>query len=312
MNRTERAINRQLTAMAAPRFDLGVGLAGGGRKDFIIRDDLAPLEIYQSMGWLKHKNANGWHVFVRPAWPCGLVLLDDLNEASVKRLDADGLPPAALTETSPANFQAWVRLCDVGTRLSAPLMTAAARLLARVYAADMNSADHKHFGRLAGFTNRKSVYRRKNSTYPFVILHRYSGQVAPSGADILRDAKQALIANTPEKPRLQKVSLPTSAKNDTPGQLYQRIATSILMANQDKPWVNDPDYSRLDWMVSQNMVAMGKSSHEIADAILKGSPNVYDRHTGNGRAENYARHTAMKAAGELPPKDDPKPNANEL
>lgn len=66
-------------------------------------------------------------------------------------MTADGLAPAALIETSPANYQAWIKLSE--KPISAELRKALAQKLARQYGGDPAIADAQHYGRLAGFTN---------------------------------------------------------------------------------------------------------------------------------------------------------------
>ena len=69
-------------------------------------------ETLQAMPWLKRENAKGADVYVRPAGEtnAGLVLVDDLNRGQLARMKAAGLTTASVTETSPDNFQAWVRV----------------------------------------------------------------------------------------------------------------------------------------------------------------------------------------------------------
>jgi len=66
-------------------------------------------------------------------------------------------------ETSPSNFQAW--LCH-GQILPKQVSTIAARLLASRFGGDPASADWRHYGRLAGFTNRKTTIEGR--TEPFL------------------------------------------------------------------------------------------------------------------------------------------------
>ena len=64
-----------------------------------------------------------------------------------------GFQPAAVVETSPGNFQVWL---NHGRILSdRTFSTQAAKELARRFGGDPSSADWRHFGRLAGFTNQK-------------------------------------------------------------------------------------------------------------------------------------------------------------
>jgi hypothetical protein len=86
-----------------------------------------------------------------------------------------GYSPAAVIETSPGNFQAWLKHPE---QLSKELGTAAARKLAERFGGDPGAADWRHFGRLAGFTNRKRAYRNaETGLHPFVKLIEAPGTV---------------------------------------------------------------------------------------------------------------------------------------
>ena len=69
-----------------------------------------------------------------------------------------------MIETSPGNFQAWVRVSK--EPIPERLATEVARELAREYAGDPASADWRHFGRLARFTNRKKVHQKQDGRFP--------------------------------------------------------------------------------------------------------------------------------------------------
>jgi hypothetical protein len=81
-----------------------------------------------------------------------LTLIDDLKAEAVVRMREERFPPAVVVQTSPANYQAWVKHAE---RLDKELGTAVARDLAKRFGGDVKAADWRHFGRLAGFTNTK-------------------------------------------------------------------------------------------------------------------------------------------------------------
>jgi hypothetical protein len=84
----------------------------------------------------------------------------------------EGFTPALVVETSPRNFQAWLQH---GRTLAKVLSTAVAKALATEFHGDQGSADWRHFGRLAGFTNRKEKYRLANGHFPYVRLIEATG-----------------------------------------------------------------------------------------------------------------------------------------
>ena len=161
-DRSYLAARRQLDAMGVDSFEVGIRDQAGR---MLIRT-WSKAETLQAMPWLKRENAKGADVYVRPAGEtnAGLVLVDDLNRGQLARMQAAGMTPASVTETSPDNFQAWVRVHD--KRLEPKLATEVATMLAEQYGGDPNSADWRHFGRLAGLTNAKPKHKDANGRSP--------------------------------------------------------------------------------------------------------------------------------------------------
>lgn len=74
----------------------------------------------------------------------------------------------------PATLQAWIRVSAIP--LEPAIAGAIAKQLARLYRADLASADWRHLGRLAGFTNQKPLRRQANRYAPWVrLLHAELG-----------------------------------------------------------------------------------------------------------------------------------------
>ena len=57
---------------------------------------------------LRHRNVNGSGIFIRPYLP--FALADDVQAGTIDRMLDDGCRIAAVIETSPGSFQAWVPL----------------------------------------------------------------------------------------------------------------------------------------------------------------------------------------------------------
>jgi hypothetical protein len=81
---------------------------------------------------------------------------------------------STVVETSPGNLQAWLKQ---GATLDETASTRAAKLLAERYGGDLGSADWRHFGRLAGFTNPKPNRRLASGLQPFARLLEASGHI---------------------------------------------------------------------------------------------------------------------------------------
>ncbi len=161
----------QLEALGTKCFDIGVKRIDG---TMILREGWGAKQVLKSLLWLRRENLNRGHIYVRPAGAHGLSLVDDLKADALARMKAEGFEPAAAVETSPGNFQAWLKHGEV---FDEAVSTRAAKLLAERYGGDLGSADWRHFGRLAGFTNPKPNRRLESGLQPFARLVEASGQV---------------------------------------------------------------------------------------------------------------------------------------
>jgi len=280
MDRTTTAVKRQISIMHCDLFDVGVRHQTTGK---MLNRTWTPTQLLAHLSWLKHANARDHDIYVRPAsqaTPHGLVLLDDLTPENTAQMTLDGFIPAVLLETSPANYQAWVRFVphpDDRTRGQL------ARLLARTYHADINSADSRHYGRLAGFTNRKKQHRRL--CHPFwVLLRRSPGTATPLTVGLLREA-EALCRHE------RKATTPTSppqSSTQTGRAIYARALVDI-----HSRYGSSTDWSRADWVAARRLARAGFGQACIAQLILELSPSLSARKRGH--QTSYATRTALKA-----------------
>lgn len=150
-------------------------------------------QLLKSIGYLRHQNMSGYHIFGRPD-TCRHILVDDLCQDALDQLVIDGLQSAFVVRTSKANHQAWITLSI--EELDPLIAAAAARILAKRYDGDLGSTDAYHLGRLPGFTNRKDIYRTERG-YPYTGLRgkAYRG-VAPAARELLIEAEE-LAASMP-------------------------------------------------------------------------------------------------------------------
>ncbi len=175
----ERLVRLQLRAIGCERFDLGIKRDAG---EMILREGQAALDVETTIKWLRHENAKGAHIYVRPADLHPLSLIDDLSVEALKRMKAEDFEPAVVVETSSNNFQAWLKHSQV---LDAETSTCAAKQLAERFGGDPASADWRHFGRLAGFTNPKRERRLPSGMRPFVRLRSATGHVYSKAAEFI-------------------------------------------------------------------------------------------------------------------------------
>src|ERR1700737_2425822 len=183
--KTAEAIAKQGRAMKASTFEVGLFDPTAEHGTMLPRVwDLDTL--LRSVSWLRLKNLEGRNIYIRPSGEPALSLIDDATPKTIALLKSGVFAPALVLETSPGNFQAW--LCH-GQILPKHLSTFAARLLASRFGGDPASADWRHYGRLAGFTNRKDKYRRKDGTFPYVRLHEATGAVYSKAVAFLAEVK---------------------------------------------------------------------------------------------------------------------------
>jgi hypothetical protein len=131
--------------------------------------------LMRSVPWLRFQNRDGRNIYVRPSGQHNLSLVDDLTPDHISAMKGSGFAPALVIETSPDNFQAWLkhpRVLDKG------LGTAVARALAQKFGGDIGAADWRHYGRLSGFVNRKvKHFNVTTGLYPFVKVIESPGTV---------------------------------------------------------------------------------------------------------------------------------------
>jgi hypothetical protein len=276
-NLTLEAVKKQSCAMGAQLFDIGLFDPNAAEAAMFPRQwNLDAL--LRSVSWLRLKNAEGRHIYIRPAGEHSLSLIDDATIQVVERLKSEGFGPAVVLETSPGNFQAWLRH---GKILPKHLSTLAARLLASRYGGDLASADWRHYGRLAGFTNRKNKYRKTDGTFPYVRLHEATGLVYSRALTFLAEVKSLYEAER--------------SKAATPASLQcRRLWRSNLKSIEDfrAKAIYSGDQTRVDLAYAVYALAHGVPENEARNAIASRDLT----HKGNAkRQQEYIDRTIKKA-----------------
>ena len=106
MDKTEQTVRKTLAAVDAPCYDIGI-LTDQGM--FPRMDALTASQCMNRLRYLKYRNAHGAHIYFRPSGERRFTLLDDLNQTAISTLTAEGFEPCAIIETSPGNYQAWLK-----------------------------------------------------------------------------------------------------------------------------------------------------------------------------------------------------------
>lgn len=274
---TIEAVTKQAYAMGAKTFEIGLFDPAIAQGSMLSRVWDAGA-LLRSVSWLRLKNAQGRNIYIRPRGEHGLSLIDDATIQVIKCLKSIDFAPAVILETSPGNFQAW--LCH-GRILPKHLSTFAARLLASRFGGDPASADWRHYGRLAGFTNRKDKYRRANGTFPYVWLHEAKGTVYAKANEFLAEVKNLFEA--------QEGKLATRFSLH-----WGKSRCSVLKSIEDfrvKP-VYAGDHTRIDLAYAVYALAHGTAENEVRAAVASRDLT----HKGDKkRQEEYIDRTIRKA-----------------
>lgn len=281
MNRlTLDAVTRQADAMGVEVFEVGLykpAVEGGPNEPEMLPRTWDKATLLKSVGWLKYQNSQGRNIYIRPKGEHPLSLVDDLTAASVQQMKAEGFEPAVIVETSPGNFQAWL---NHGRSLPKVESTAAARALAEKFGGDKGAADWRHFGRLAGLTNRKQKYQDLDGRYPFVRLIEAGGrpyaESEPFLAQVTLDVQRARVSQ----------AISRSPRRDGSGSGLKSI--EAFRANP----VYGGDNTRIDLAYAVYALAHGSPEPEVK-AVLRDRDL---RHKGTEKRQTqYIERTLQKA-----------------
>ena len=279
---TQSVVRKQLCAMGCELFEIGV-LRMDDR--MLLRSGWSSDQIDAALAWLRGENARGAQIFVRPRGPHALSLVDDLSAQTITRMTDAGFQPAAIVETSPANFQVWLNHGRI--LFDRTFSTQAAKELARRFGGDPSSADWRHFGRLAGFTNQKPKRRLQNGFSPFVRLRRSDGRIYSAAGRFLEELKS--LAKTFSVERTAWTTSRFSSTEDSVRPLTE--------FHKNPRYEGDMHRADMAWAV--HAASRGLAKEQIRDEILnardlskKGAPR---------RQFDYAQRTAIKALSTVEP-----------
>jgi hypothetical protein len=291
---TRIGITRQIQAMCAEKYEIGIY---DGDRDVMIPRFWNGGLILKSIEYLRRQNSEGKDIFIRPQGSMGLVFFDDLDRGALKQLQEDGLRPAVVIQSSPDNFHGWIRVSD--KPIPEKLATAVSKVLAKTYGGDENSADWRHYGRLAGFTNRKPKYIDEFGRSPFVTLSDGNGSLAPK-ADHLIAKASLYLEEIKEKESLRLAELARRAEMNRTSNLHRVPAEQFYedMINRIcKRYGAGFNTSKADWMIVNKMLMSGYSREEIYLALILLSPAVKKR---GKYAERYITLTLNQATNQIP------------
>ncbi|HEY6341571.1 MAG TPA: DNA-primase RepB domain-containing protein, partial [Bryobacteraceae bacterium] len=181
--------------------------------------------------------------------------------------------------------------------LEPALATAVARHLARTYGGDLSSADWRHLGRLAGFTNQKPA-RRTLCGYPpwITILHARAG-LASHADRLLRPTIPALTLAPPVSAPIRDDGPEDAGNALAPAAIPQHEAIRIYQSCMQQWHISErfpqPDWSIVDLWVARELLSRGTLPAQVRAILQGGSPQFPRRH---GDAGDYLLRTLARAA----------------
>lgn len=275
---TVTGVRQQVGAMGSELFEIGLFKPDAAPGESVMIPRVWDAEtVIKSVPWLRHQNCEGRNIYIRPQGEHDLSMVDDLTADAVSAMGETGFNPAVIVETSPGNYQVWLKHSE---RLSKEVSTAAARALAEKFGGDRGAADWRHFGRLAGFTNRKLKYLDASTgLYPFVRLIEAGGGVYPDSKRFLAGVKSGVELRRTE--RRQRAKVETIRSQDL---------KSIDVFREDGRYGGDG--TRVDLAYAIYALSHGASAEAVETAIRSRDLS----HKGNERRQNgYVERTIKKA-----------------
>jgi RepB DNA-primase from phage plasmid len=303
---SSQAIRRQLAAM--PQDTYLIRLIQSCTRKPLPGERLWPasqLLLEPTIRFLRARNRDGFDVYFRPyVWDhnAGYILvdLDDAQPTVLAAMRDNGHEPCAVIETSPGHLQAWIRVSS--EPLPPKVATTISRHLARLYHGDRASADWRHVGRLAGFTNQKPQRRLPSRLPPWVKLqHAASGLASHSRSLVETDGWTqcpTISRVSPDTPIFQRVPPPSNI------WVHHALAPAEAVAVY-QTWLNrlqipqrfpQPDWSIADLWIATELLLQGAPTSQVKSILRLASPQ-FPR--GHSDPEDYLRRTLTRAAHDI-------------
>ena len=283
---TLTALRAQFASIAWPRYELR--LIDAQRRQCLATRYWTAAQLLDpgTVCFLRGHNREGCDVYFRPhaaSQNAGYLLLDfDGGPCPLSAMRAASHTPSLVVETSLGHQQAWVRVSPGSVK---PVFaTAVARWLAGRYGADPASAEWRHMGRLAGFTNRKPARLQPNGLPPWVrVVWQRSGALIEVG--------NAIAAAAPE--RLSPGPAAAAVADvEPPSPLYQQCLDALGLRRRFPA----PDWSIVDYRVARFLLQQGWGAERVAEILRQGSPGFPRRHA---KPDDYLWRTVQSAAASL-------------
>jgi len=219
----------------------------------------------KNTAFLRHRNAQGDDIFIRPVDHASFIFIDDLIENNLASHFTR--PGRLIVESSPGSFQVWIHS-------KRPLSPEEKRHWQKSLGTDPGANSDIRWGRCPGFTNRKPKHRRDDGSYPMARIIK----TTPGTAAVPAVPENELLFDQEPKP-----SKSTTGKSFSPRGAVIRAWSDFI----------DDDLSRTDMRYSIYLISQGLSNDEAAMKLRQDSQEIESRKRGH--VEDYIRRTIAKA-----------------
>jgi hypothetical protein len=248
----------------------------------------------KNVKWLRSQNAAGGGIYIR-AVDRRITLIDDLKPLMIEEMASRGYEAATAIETSPNNFQAWIRLVPADApEPSSAVATQAARSLTKFFGGDPAAVGSERFGRLPGFTNRKPSHER-NGMSPWVTIKSAIHQVASAGQALISKIERVFHARAQHKAeevsRLASVASEVADRDETISlSAAENLFIRGLALSALQPGLSQ---SEIDFRACGLALKHGSTVEQVEAALLKLSPRIEERHPNT---DDYVERTVRRAS----------------
>jgi hypothetical protein len=191
---TADQVARQLAALGSPRYDVLILEVATG-EHLHHRTGLTPPGVAAAIPWLKHLNAYGCEILVRPSAPAGLSHFEGVHLGALREASAAGFEPAAVLRAPDGGREVWMR---GGADLPPGVQDLVDRELTRRLRPG-RPPQTPGYGHLAGFTSPHAQRAGGLERPPFLTLEEDGGRVYGGFRALAAEARARAAAEVLEQ-----------------------------------------------------------------------------------------------------------------
>jgi hypothetical protein len=223
----------------------------------------------ERIGYLKAENANGRHILMQPGDESRYLLADDLCRERIcrqhRRTDGTWKPGRMVVETSPQNYQVWIR-CQ------RELSLAEKRYWLKRLGSDPGADPNNRWGRCPGFRNRKDKHRNESGQYPLarLVWIDWTSQAQVPPIIVETPVSDDLLSHPPPRGAVCRRKIIRRSDYDRGGESETDFAYALALARK------------------------GHGEDEIRSRLLS-ERTCWGNHAGHKRIDLYLDRTIRKA-----------------